>query len=99
MNGIELIAQERVRQQEKEGWTPEHDDGHSHGEMAITAACYAVHHTDAKVLIEGEDAMPWGSCHDKRGKHSTERALTIAGALIAAELDRLVRAIAKELSK
>lgn len=30
--GIELIAAERKRQTEQEGWTPEHDEQHEFGE-------------------------------------------------------------------
>ena len=36
------IAAERRRQIEAEGWTPEHDDAHSDGQMATAAACYAI---------------------------------------------------------
>ncbi|MFO6263101.1 hypothetical protein ACLBVP_33290, partial [Pseudomonas aeruginosa] len=36
------VQAERRRQIEAEGWTPEHDDAHSHGEMARAAACYAL---------------------------------------------------------
>lgn len=42
MNGIELIAAERKRQVESEGWTPEHDDQHDSDEMAMAAAVYAM---------------------------------------------------------
>lgn len=35
------------------------------------------------------DAWPWGNEWDKREKHDKHRSLVIAGALIAAELDRL----------
>jgi hypothetical protein len=42
MNGIELIAAERQRQIEKEGWTPAHDDQWIFGEMCDVAALYAV---------------------------------------------------------
>lgn len=38
---IEEIAAERRRQQDKEGWSLEHDDEHSDGSLAILAACYA----------------------------------------------------------
>ena len=31
MNGAELIAAERTRQKEVEGWTAEHDDEHANG--------------------------------------------------------------------
>lgn len=91
-DGVDLIADERIRQITKEGWTPDHDDKHRDGAMAITAACYAANETHAKVVIDGEDAFPWGSCADKRKKHDRIRQLTIAGALIAAEIDRLQRA-------
>ena len=36
---IDEIREERVRQIEKEGWTLEHDDSHTEGEMALAAAC------------------------------------------------------------
>ncbi|HFH3199726.1 TPA: hypothetical protein ACGJTM_006335, partial [Pseudomonas aeruginosa] len=36
------VQAERRRQVEAEGWTPEHDDAHSHGQMARAAACYAL---------------------------------------------------------
>ena len=39
--GAEMIAAERRRQVEKEGWTAEHDSGHPSGELAMAAACYA----------------------------------------------------------
>jgi hypothetical protein len=37
-----LIAAERIRQQNEEGWAPEHDDTHNSGEMAAAAGCYAL---------------------------------------------------------
>lgn len=94
-SGTDLITEERRRQIEREGWTPEHDDEHRNGEMAISAACYAVEGTDAEVTVHGEDAWQWGSCHDKRKKHDKLRRLAIAGALIAAEIDRELRAVSR----
>ena len=41
MTGAELIAKERRRQIEKEGWTAEHDDEHADGSLALAAVCYA----------------------------------------------------------
>ena len=91
MTGVERIAAERQRQIEIEGWTPEHDEQHRYGELPIAAACYAVHTTNARVLNpNGQDAWPW-SPRDKRQKHNCIRRLEIAGALIAAEIDRLER--------
>ena len=39
---IQEIVEERKRQKEVEGWTPEHDDEHVYSEMVLAAACYAV---------------------------------------------------------
>jgi hypothetical protein len=36
------VVSERSRQVMKEGWTPEHDDEHGDGSLAIAAACYAM---------------------------------------------------------
>lgn len=38
---LEDVIAERERQQWQEGWTREHDDQHSHGELAHAAGCYA----------------------------------------------------------
>lgn len=118
MIGIERIAAERQRQIDKERWTPEHDDEHEDGELALAAVCYAapepifVHEErsvqanssrgiDSNVysyphrVVRGYwDPWPWDDEWDKREKHDRIRQLTIAGALIAAEIDRLLRASA-----
>lgn len=39
---LDDIAAERRRQTEQEGWTPDHDDEHSDGQLAAAAACYAM---------------------------------------------------------
>jgi len=88
MTGAERIAGERGRQIVEEGWTPEHDDRHAHGELAIAAACYALHGIYPSPLPQ----WPWAKKWDKRSKHGRVRRLEIAGALIAAEIDRLQRA-------
>lgn len=36
------IHAERQRQMTHEGWTPEHDDTHAGGQMALAAGCYAM---------------------------------------------------------
>lgn len=112
MTGIDLIATERMRQVKQEGWTPEHDDEHEDGSLALAAICYA-----APIPIfqrEGDeryfafvDPWPdsWGAEWDKRpfDNYNGEprdptpeeriRMLVKAGALIAAEIDRLQRRI------
>ena len=95
MNGIELIAKERQRQIDEEGWTSEHDAEHINGELANAAASYAM--TDymrerLQRLANTEGCPPtfqwslewWKPCPDDRIKE-----LVKAGALIAAEIDRL----------
>lgn len=124
-SGVELIAEERSRQIDVEGWTPEHDAGHRTFEMSGAAACYiaknisnkleSIHHTNQSPLAEfkiyyfGEsdflvntgdrgdrriakagwrNGWPWDM---KWWKPSDDpiKNLVKAGALIAAEIDRL----------
>lgn len=96
-DGIAIIAAERCGQIEREEWTPEHDDEHKRGEMAIAAACYAVIGTDAHVEYPDDDpegsGWPWGEQWFK--PKDDIRNLARAGALIAAEIDRLRRAAAQ----
>ena len=90
--GIELIAEERQRQIEKEGWTPEHDDGHTEQEMAGAAACYAMPEGRRELNpIKVPYDFPWGSKWWKPTPKNRIRELQKAGALIAAEIDRLNR--------
>jgi hypothetical protein len=103
MSGIDLIAKERQRQIEEEGWTPEHDDDHRYGSLAVVAATLACDGTDARVidpLERGTDDDPWGllSKHGYQAGGDDIRKLSIAGALIAAEIDRLERDSAKSAS-
>lgn len=100
ITGAEMIAVERQRQIEAEGWAPGHDAMHDGGELAVAAACYAVEGTYAETVIghdladAGKDAWPWAGW-DKRKKHDRLRRLVIAGALIAAEIDRELRRASK----
>jgi len=95
--GLHRIAFERQRQLEAEGWTARHDAEHKRGELAIAAACYAVKDTEASCVVGAGDrgyvdAWPWAAEWDKRSTDSRLRRLEKAGALIAAEIDRLVKA-------
>lgn len=86
--GIGLITEERTRQIEKEGWTPSHDDDHDNGELAAAGACYALwfwSRTDAEKLF------PFGKEWLKASNEDRIKNLSKAGALIAAEIDRLNR--------
>lgn len=92
--GVELIAEERARQVAQEGWTPDHDDEHSDGQMAQAAACYAL---VAMEQVNGEEGpfapdpsmWPWDESWWK--PKDEIRNLVRAGALIAAEIDRVQR--------
>ena len=84
MTGVELIAAERQRQMDVEGWTPEHDAEHDAGEILDAAICYAVPRFAVKY-------WPWGRQWWKPSDDPI-RNLVKAGALIAAEIDRLRRA-------
>lgn len=98
LTGVEHIAAERQRQIEKEGWTAEHDRQHVGGELAMVAALYAApkrlyeqNFNNREDYIAFQDPWPrsWACRYDKREKHSRLRRLEIAGALIAAEIDRI----------
>ncbi|HBO8895340.1 TPA: hypothetical protein L5C98_005832 [Pseudomonas aeruginosa] len=92
------VQAERRRQVEAEGWTPEHDDGHSHGQMARAAACYALAGSsapnDGTAALLVSLAWPWD---EQWWKPSTaRRALVKACALALAEIERLDRAAATQ---
>jgi len=98
MTGIELIAAERERQISEEGWTAKHDDSQSSGSLALAATSYVMP-ADRRVLTDfTKDAppieWPWGDDWWKPTPNDRIRELTKAGALIAAEIDRLMRASA-----
>lgn len=94
--GAELIAAERQRQINAEGYTAEHDDGHPQ-EMAAAAACYldvalrVMRWPSANTWDRYLTDWPW---EPEAWKPDVDpiRDLAKAGALIAAELDRLLRA-------
>jgi len=102
MNGAELIYKERNRQLRDEGWTPQHDDAHSGGELSRAAECYVVAAQTAMVRddaaryhkVFGADQAADGPGDEGWWKPSNDpiRNLVKAGALIAAEIDRLQRA-------
>ena len=95
-SGAELITEERHRQLSEEGWTAEHDSQHMKGELAIAGACYALDYVaeSADPTAEGcyqvgNDFWPWKGGTFKTTPDDPVRQLTKAGALIAAEIDRI----------
>lgn len=86
-----MIAAERWRQTEIEGWTADHDDDeHGGQELAEAAICYARAGIGAESDVVPE-RWPW-SPQDWKPSGDGVRNLVRAGALIAAEIDRLQRA-------
>lgn len=88
------VQAERRRQITAEGWTPEHDDEHSHGQMARAAACYALAGSsdpnDRTAALLVSLAWPWDQQWWK--PTSARRDLVKACALALAEIERLDRA-------
>ncbi|WP_420254325.1 hypothetical protein [Citrobacter portucalensis] len=85
---LDVVA-ERQRQKTIEGWTPEHDDEHCNGELAMAAVCY-INETGT---VNRNGGKPWGWPWDASWwKPKTRRRnLVKAGALILAEIERLDR--------
>lgn len=99
--GIQLIAKERQRQISKEGWTPEHDDEHRDMELNYAAQAYLIAAQQIRIHSElsgrkpdfafiAEMNWPWDARWWKPSDDPV-RNLIKAGALIAAEIDRLER--------
>lgn len=81
--GVELIAEERQEQIEKHKWDIEHDACY-HNEELITAALFCID--------PWRFEWPWGWIENFRTKiryKNRINQLKVAGALIAAEIDRL----------
>lgn len=91
--GLNIVARERLRQVEEEGFDATHDAQHTEGEL-LSVAGEIVGYVDPKVSLDVDD--PWGIIARTEKKklgepHETVRLLTIAGALIVAEIDRVIR--------
>jgi hypothetical protein len=99
MTGIERIAAERKRQIAEKGWTAEHDEQWENGELADAAACYALSEKDRELDVIACDSVqyllnrlwPYRMPEFNPTPKNRIRELVKAGALIAAEIDRLQR--------
>lgn len=104
MTGIELIAAERQRQIDEEGYTPEHDREHDQHELARAGAMYALPGSFRSLSLQSNfryttimsqcwpGNWPWPTRRTvgaSAAKQARIRELAKAGALIAAEIDRL----------
>ena len=82
--GAQLIADERKRQIEKEGWTLQHDSEHDVMEFIRAAKAYLMIDED---FITRDCMWPWTGGFFK--PKDDIKDLVRAGALIAAAIDRL----------
>jgi hypothetical protein len=91
--GTEMILAERERQINQEGYTAEHDDRHEVGELGLAAISYIWNEwiPNSQIL---KMYWPW----DPESWKPKDRIANLAkaGALIAAEIDRLKRIEAKK---
>jgi hypothetical protein len=96
--GIELITSERQRQVSKERFNSKHDDKYICGELSNAASVYAMNPGFRNRRVRGgygtetvaSELWPWeGEWWKPQGGRI--RQLVKAGALIAAEIDRLQR--------
>lgn len=86
--GTELIAEERQRQIVSEGWTAEHDAKHTKCELSRAGAIYALNEDERETFFIAYP-WPWDNNWFKPTPKDRIRELQKAGALIAAEIDRL----------
>lgn len=108
--GLRVIMEERWRQVKVHCWSDKRDDTYVNDELAYAAACYALpRESRIKLLNQGNETIylremlwPWAEQWwkpDESNKGSVDgriEELAKAGALIAAELDRLLRIVDKE---
>ena len=95
MTGIERIGAERQRQIAQEGFTTRHDKKkHPLDQLALAASCYALPEGMRNPISPQEPPLwwPWSRDWWKPSGNTRQgriRDLEKAGALIAAEIDRL----------
>lgn len=91
-SGVELIADERQEQITKHGWTPQHDrQTHYDGELVL-AALALLHPSTNPIFLTELGAPEWAiniRLYKERCENGEIELLKVAGALIAAEIDRL----------
>jgi len=92
MEGVKRIATERRKQIRLYGWTRAHDDRKDDKELTRAAIAHAA--KAVGLIGEIPDTWPWSKDDDRRPDDPTipERIhqLARAGALLAAEIDRLL---------
>ena len=85
--GIDLIAEERAEQLNKHKWSAEHDKEHEEGQLKM-AAMYALQpYPNEQIGIRCYGGWDWFT--EKMDNKTELQRLVVAGALIAAEIDRI----------
>ena len=94
--GIITAITERRRQIEDEGWSCDHDDEHSNGEMAWAAAAYTIGVPGLSGRVQdGKRFVPWPWDAKWWKPSDSRRNLVKAAALLIAEIERVDRAARK----
>jgi hypothetical protein len=98
---LDDIAAERARQLSM-GWTPEHDEHHDRGELAMAASAYAfrygqlrapLDHPSSEAAFSAPPPSWWPWRADAWRATSYRRMLVKAAALLVAEIELLDRTI------
>lgn len=89
--GVHMIAAERQRQIEKEGYKPSDDDRYISNELEQAADYYRATESDRQGEFAGAPEWPWSFKYFKPTPDDRVRELVKAGALYMAEQDRLGR--------
>lgn len=87
MTGVEMIAAERKRVIESEGYTPAHDAQHDPEDLAAAAVAYALRAEDRQIEYGAPIHWPWTPDYWKPTPGDRVRELVKAGQLIAAAID------------
>lgn len=85
-SGLDLVALERVRQVVRGHNQPQDAAEHRHGELVRAAICYAV---EPQTLGFADVYWPWAEERYKPTPGDRIHELTVAAALLVAEIDRL----------
>lgn len=90
MTGLDKIRAERAYQK-SEGYTEDHDEMHRNRELTLCALMTLSLHTQSPIDLDAlfRHQQDWVEKVAEEREEDYEKALATAGALIAAELDRI----------